>query len=239
MSDPGFFTIADTPEPLGHDEIHIYFCELPATDVAARRRAAQCVLRRLLAGYCGREAGELVFVTGAHGKPALADASLAFNLSHSGAGAVLAITRGVDVGVDLESVLLPRQYAALARRYFCRREAEAVAAAAGHEREALFLRLWTAKEAVLKALGRGLAFGLDRLEFDPATLPPTLRCITPDGGAAPDWHVRALPLAHPFVGHVAWRGEARRLCAFRDVTTHPADTTGSIPSPVVGHGLTG
>lgn len=239
MSDLDFVAPVATPGSLGDDEIHIWFCELSAPDVAGRRRAAQDVLRWLLAGYCGHGAGELVFVTGPHGKPALANGTLAFNLSHSGAGVVLAITRGVDIGVDLESALLPRRYVALAQRYFCRREAEAVASAAGPGRELLFLRLWTAKESLLKALGRGLAFGLDRLEFDPATDPPTLLWISPDGGAAPDWHVRALPLAQPFVGHVAWRGGPRRLRVFRGVATPPSDDTGSIPAPVVGHGLTG
>lgn len=238
MSDLGFVATAAMPVSLRDGEIHIWFCELSVTDMIARRRAAQSVLHRLLAGYCGHEAGELAFVTGPHGKPALANGMLAFNLSHSGAGVVLAITRGVEIGVDLESALLPRRYSALAQRYFCRREAEAVAAAAGPERESLFLRLWTAKEALLKALGRGLAFGLDRLEFDPATDPPTLRWISPDGGAASDWHVHALPLERPFVGHVAWRGETRRLCVFRDATP-PSGDTGSIPAPVVGHGLTG
>lgn len=217
MSVSGLPVPAPAPQPLGDDEIHVWFCEFPMSDPTARRRAAQRFLRRLLAAYRNGDADELALETGAHGKPALADGSLAFNLSHSGDCAALAIARGVEVGVDLESPSRPRPHAALAQRYFCRREAEAIAATIGSERETAFLRLWTAKEAVLKALGRGLAFGLDRLEFDLSTEPPTLCRIAPDGGSSADWRVCALPLTPPAIGHLAWRGEARRLRFFRDV----------------------
>src|SRR3546814_13489669 len=53
----------------------------------------------------------------------------------------------------------------LAERFFVRSETGALLALPAEAREAAFVRLWCAKEAVLKAHGRGLAFGLDRLEF--------------------------------------------------------------------------
>src|SRR3546814_19079607 len=63
-------------------------------------------------------------------------------------------------------LLRPRPRAlALAERFFVRSETGALLALPAEAREAAFVRLWCAKEAVLKAHGRGLAFGLDRLEF--------------------------------------------------------------------------
>ncbi|HSX60518.1 MAG TPA: 4'-phosphopantetheinyl transferase superfamily protein [Tahibacter sp.] len=216
MSVPGSFASAAVPQPLADDEIHVWLCELDG-DAAARRRGAQAFLHRLLAGYCGRAVDELVLEAGAHGKPALAGAPLAFNLSHAADAAVVALARGVEVGIDLESPSRPRPHAELARRYFRAREADAVEAAAADEREPTFLRLWTAKEAVLKAIGRGLAFGLDRLEFDLGANPPRLRQIADEAGDATEWQVRALPLPLPRIGHLAWRGEARRIRFFRPV----------------------
>lgn len=209
-------TLADT-------EIHLWFCEFPGTGPADRRGTAQDWLRRRLSAYAGRELGADALQIGAYGKPALADAAFAFNLSHSGAAAVLAIARGVELGVDLETPGRVRPFVALARRYFRPAEAQAVEAAAEADRESVFLRLWTAKEAVLKALGRGLAFGLDRLEFDLAAPQPALAWIAGEGGAAAHWQLRALPVAAPRIGHLAWRGAARELRCFDDVM--PASST--------------
>lgn len=208
-------TLAITaPPPLADDEIHLWFCELLADELLAARAAAQAFLLRLLAQYLGHEVGGGDLTTGAHGKPLLTTGRLSFNLSHSGGAAAVALARGVEVGVDLESPARPRSVARLARRYFCVSEAQALAALAPDEREAAFLRLWTAKESVLKALGRGLAFGLDRLEFDLTSAVPVLRRIAAEGGDVTLWHVATLPLASPRVGHVAWHGEPRQLRFF-------------------------
>jgi phosphopantetheinyl transferase len=66
---------------------------------------AHAVMRALLARYVNCTPGALRFVASAGGKPSLAEASLQFNLSHSGGRAVFAIGRmgiGVDVVVELD-----------------------------------------------------------------------------------------------------------------------------------------
>jgi 4'-phosphopantetheinyl transferase len=216
MPDLDLLQPALPPQPLGPLEIHLWFCEFPRHEPAANRRQAQAFLLRLLSAYLHRrvEAAELEF--GAHGKPGLAASGFDFNLSHSGSAAVVALARGVEVGVDLESPGRPRPHEELARRYFCEREAQVIEDTPQTQRETAFLRLWTAKEAVLKALGRGLAFGLDKLEFDAASDPPALLGIDAAGGAAALWHLHALPLPPPWLGHLAWRGETRRVRSFQD-----------------------
>lgn len=207
--------------PLAAAEIHLWFCEISAEPRAARA-AAQAVLHALLAGYRGRplDAGDLV--VGAHGKPALADATLQFNLSHAQGAVLVALARDQAVGVDLERPGRARPHLALAQRYFCASETALIAAAEPAQREALFLTFWTAKEALLKALGRGIAFGLDRLEFDPQTQPPTLRRIAAEAGAAADWrlHVPAVPA--PWRGCLAWRGAACSVRLFQASAVAPA-----------------
>lgn len=204
------FPPAIAPQPLAADEIHLWFCEFSAG--SDTRALAQRLLLHLLSAYAGRPVCSADLDTGEHGKPCLAGGP-GFNLSHSGNAAVVALAAGLELGVDLERPGRRRPHAELARRFFCPREADAVAAAEGAAREALFLQLWTAKEAVLKALGRGLAFGLERLEFA-AGPPAQLLHIAADGGETRQWQVHALALAAPWNGHVAWYGQARRLRRF-------------------------
>lgn len=129
--------------------------------------------------------------------------------SHSGEHLLLALGEGVTLGVDLER-LRPRPRALeLAHRYFAPGEAERLQRLVPERRELAFLRLWCAKEAVLKAHGRGLAFGLHRLEFGPEddNDGTALRLIAsdPELGAASDWSLHEW-MPHPgYLAALAWR----------------------------------
>ncbi len=129
--------------------------------------------------------------------------------SHSGERLLLALGRDVTLGVDLEQ-LRPRPRALeLARRYFASAEVERLHALGPEPREAAFLRLWCAKEAVLKAHGRGLAFGLHRLEFgldgDGETAPLRLRASDPELGDPADWHLHEWTPQPGYLAALAWR----------------------------------
>ena len=128
--------------------------------------------------------------------------------SHSGEQLLLALGRGVTLGVDLER-LRPRPRALeLADRFFAPGEAGRLQALAPERRELAFLRLWCAKEAVLKAHGQGLSFGLHRLEFIPdgddehASL--SLLASDPELGAASDWHLHEWTPTPGYLAALAW-----------------------------------
>jgi 4'-phosphopantetheinyl transferase len=121
-------------------------------------------LRWLLARYCGVNPTSLRFVSGSAGKPGLApDQSIAapvsFNFTHSGGRALLAVSHGGDIGVDLECHDRKTDVLSLASNYFTASE-RAVIFAAEDPRRAFF-DFWTSKEAVLKAHGMGLGIALD------------------------------------------------------------------------------
>lgn len=98
------------------------------------------------------------FVRNDWGKPALADREdLFFNLSHSGSWAVCAVG-DQPVGVDVE---LPRCSIALARRHFRPEEVDRLEQLPWQTQKDELNRLWTAKEAFSKALGRGLTVKMD------------------------------------------------------------------------------
>lgn len=128
--------------------------------------------------------------------------------SHSGEQLLLALGRGVTLGVDLER-LRPRPRALeLADRFFAPGEAGRLQALAPERRELAFLRLWCAKEAVLKAHGQGLSFGLHRLEFNPdgddEHAPLRLLASDPELGAASDWQLHEWIPAPGYLAALAW-----------------------------------
>lgn len=124
--------------------------------------------------------------------------------SHSGDRLLVTCGEGLRLGCDLER-LRPRPNArALARRYFHPDEQIWLDTLPDNEVEIAFLRLWCAKEAVLKAHGHGLSFGLDRLRFvDDGGGLRLAECDRALGRAA-DWHVLELAPAPGFIAAIAW-----------------------------------
>jgi len=198
-------TLANVAEHLRDDEIHVWRLDY-------RPALGRAPLRAVLAAYLGIAPEQVALTHGKHGRPLLAvglDPSLGFNWSHSGGHALVAVGRHITPGIDLEC-LRPRARALeIAKRYFGTDEAAALAALPEAERSAAFLELWTAKEAVLKALGRGLAFGLDRLSIASAADRLQLRRLEGDDVGA--WQLQRLDIDRCLVAALAWRGGERRI----------------------------
>lgn len=85
--------------------------------------------------------------------------------SHSGDALLIALGDTVELGVDVEQ-LRPRPRAMdIAQRFFHADEADWLRVHEEADRDFAFFRLWCAKEAVLKAHGQGVSFGMHRLVF--------------------------------------------------------------------------
>ncbi|MGY3902947.1 4'-phosphopantetheinyl transferase family protein [Aeromonas lusitana] len=125
------------------------------------------LLRRLLADRLHCRPDELMFCTNVHGKPALCSHQWQFNLSHSGDWLVLALCETGPLGVDIEMGLRRRQTLPLAERFYAESEYQWLLSLPEQARESAFYRLWSRKEAVLKAQGNGIAAGLDKVCFMP------------------------------------------------------------------------
>jgi 4'-phosphopantetheinyl transferase len=123
-----------------------------------RSRYSRCrsAVRTLLAGYTGEAAASLRFTYGPLGKPCLAGAEWHFNVSHSGAKALVAVARR-PLGIDLEGLDNPAIDPDELLPLVCNRAEQAALRALGtQERHRNFYELWTRKEAYCKALGLGL-----------------------------------------------------------------------------------
>jgi 4'-phosphopantetheinyl transferase len=161
-----------------------------------RFTAARGSLREILGAYLGLAAGEVAFVYGAHGKPALASPLIAggldFNLSHAAGVALVALVRGRPVGVDVEAQRPLGDLLGMARSVMTAPELAAFEALPAEARPGAFFTLWTRKEAYMKATGAGFA------------LPPQSFAV--DGLPAAGWTLRDLPVGAGFAACVAVQG---------------------------------
>ena len=177
-----------------------------------RGQAAEALVRPWLALELDRPDAALDLTRDARGRPALTidgrSAGPDINWSHSGALLLVALGDGVRVGVDVEWLRPRPQAMALAQRFFAPGEAAALAGMAPAAAEAAFVRLWCAKEAVLKAHGHGLSFGLDRLEFSAGDDGWTLTACDPALGAPADWTLHAFAPRPDYLATLAWRPRA-------------------------------
>ena len=116
------------------------------------------ILRALLAARTGESAETLQFETNAHGKPSLRDyPALAFNVSHSGNQALIALSARRTIGVDIEKLDAALNWREISEVALSADEYTQVDSMPDDVQPQMFLRCWTAKEALLKATGLGIA----------------------------------------------------------------------------------
>jgi 4'-phosphopantetheinyl transferase len=131
----------------------------------------RALTRKVLSRYLPAIApAEWRFERNAHGRPSIAadmpDVArrLHFSLAHTEGLVLMAVAEVPMLGVDVERAD-QRAPLAVARRYFSVAEIEQLETLAAAEQPRRFRRLWTLKEAYLKALGTGVAGGLDSMTF--------------------------------------------------------------------------
>jgi 4'-phosphopantetheinyl transferase len=168
----------------------------------------------VLARYLLEDPRALSITAGTSGKPRLegADPSIQFNISHAGDLALIAVARGLRVGIDVESVREVSDREAILDGFFSEQETAWLRSCRRKEQTRAFFILWTRREAAAKALGIGLfdcfaRFSLPRHDFAGSGFRVALPEIAPrysadfpdtPAGPAGDWWIRDL---RPFPGY--------------------------------------
>ena len=170
------------------------------------------MLREILGGYLGVQPEELHFAVGEQGKPYLCgNDRLHFNLSHSGALFILAVSAEREVGIDIEQRRNDTPFPDMARLAFSPREQEQLFTLPGHLQRSAFYRCWTRKEAFMKACGMGFAlqsnsFDISLFQETPVELisPDDLTHWTLEDVAVPDGYCAALAVkrAKPIIHYI-------------------------------------
>lgn len=167
-------------------------------------------LRQVLGRYLEIEPEALRFSYGPYGKPALngkhKSSSLRFNMSHSRAVCLVAVTETKEVGVDVEYIRADFASEEIARRFFSSREVEAFNALPNEHQVSAFFRCWTRKEAYIKAIGRGLSQPLDGFDV---TLAPGLPAalLRADQDDASRWSLSDIDVGDDYAAALVVEGQ--------------------------------
>lgn len=176
---------------------------------------AHAGLRAILSGYTGIPAEQLAFRFGVQGKPTLIDRGgapgLEFNLSDSQDIALAAVTLHQPIGVDVERVRDVPELDSITPTILAPEELGYLRKCEGTDRVAAFLRFWTCKEAIIKAMGVGLSANLKRIVVD-AESAAAGRWFTvhvPTSGRT--WSVRSLPVDGGYQAALAMEGSGAKV----------------------------
>jgi 4'-phosphopantetheinyl transferase len=127
-------------------------------------------------------------------------------LSFSSAGryVIAAASRHSTIGVDIERLRPIPDALGLANRFFGRNEAAQLESLPAFEQSEMFIRIWSAKEASLKALGTGVVHSLESFSFSMQGKDLSLDRPATET-ARPVWHVEALAAPAGYVAYLASR----------------------------------
>lgn len=218
-ADPRRWPRVVDPPTLEPGEVHLWSTDLDALDTlprnlplspeeharadafrfqrdAHRYRVGLWMRRSVLGRYLDMDPDEIRFRTGPYEKPELdtweVRGSLRFNVSHSSGIAILALTLGSDVGVDIEIPRPATDLVQLARENFHPREWRTVAALESEvDRAAEFYRCWVRKEALVKGVGLGFNLPFDRFAVETAQKKaPALVLTEPELDIESSWVLR-------------------------------------------------
>lgn len=159
--------------------------------------AAHALLRLLLTEVHGLPPLSWRFSNNEFGRPEIhpeimTDQAVRFNISHTHGMAVCALTggnvpEGVEIGVDAEYLQRDHSSQSLADRFFSNREAQWLRSLPDQQRRYEFIRLWTLKEAVAKAVGRGLQLDLKSFHCDVTS--PSVSFDMAEWGPSDTWEL--------------------------------------------------
>jgi 4'-phosphopantetheinyl transferase len=172
------------------------FLDLRAGDRWGRVRSR---LRELLGSYTGEPPASLHFALNAYGKPVL-PGRVSFSVAHTAGLAVFAVARDFRVGIDVERLDPARASLLVADAFLSAAESNHLRTCGDDARADEFFRLWTRREALIKARGTGW--------FDESS------AAAAHGGSSPGWWWHELPVGQRHASAVAGEGEACRVLLF-------------------------
>lgn len=132
-----------------------------------RFAVTRAALRSLLSTRVGEAPDALRFSLGQFGKPVLdGHPKISFNVTHSGQHALIALSNSRRLGIDIEVIEPSFCWQELLDLVCTSVERQTIVSTSRNSQRQLFFRCWTAKEALLKATGVGLADGLQGITLD-------------------------------------------------------------------------
>jgi len=144
---------------------------------------ARGITKRILATSLDRKPSQIKFLYNQHGKPFINDKyndyTIEFNTSHSELYGLIAMTLNSKVGVDIQKIKPLQDISALSSRFFSDNERNELMRIDENKQQDAFYLGWVRKESFIKAVGTGVAYGLDRFTV-PLSKKENKNIIIPD-----------------------------------------------------------
>lgn len=143
-------------------------------DDRKRYLITRAMVRMVLSRYAQIAPGQWAFSKNSYGRPAIADAivdadpqarGLSFNISHTRGLIALAVTRGRELGIDVENLSTRTRSLHVAERFFSPTEVAELSTVAPDRQQDRFFEYWTLKESYIKARSIGLSLPLNGFSF--------------------------------------------------------------------------
>jgi 4'-phosphopantetheinyl transferase len=139
-------------------------------DDQKRHLITRALVRTVLSRYVAIAPTEWTFSTNRFGRPQISNQEiqarqLSFNISHTRGLIALAVTHGLQLGVDVENVSARKISLDIADHYFAPTEVAELARVPSDRQQDRFFEYWTFKESYIKARGMGLSIPLDQFSF--------------------------------------------------------------------------
>lgn len=155
----------------------------------------RALVRTVLSLYRGTDPADWYFSRNRRGRPEVEGPGgkrfVRFNLSNTQGLVACAVTRAVDIGIDVEDVTRSGDFEALAERCFSALERQSLRRLPSRARRRRFFEYWTLGEAYIKARGLGLEIPLDKFSFCLDEGPEVrIECEPELGDRAEDWQFR-------------------------------------------------
>lgn len=191
-----------------------------ALGAAWRFVVGRMLMRSVLAAALGVLPRELHFRYSEHGKPSLADSdglTPGFSLTHTEGLAGFALVRSGRIGIDIEAMRPLAERERFAARIFSGTELARFKTLPGRDQNAALLDAWTAKEAVLKAIGTGISGVMSTVELqaDPGEEGSGRAMVAGENGPSTCWTFRRLPVPEGFHSALALEGTEPGLLVWR------------------------
>jgi 4'-phosphopantetheinyl transferase len=174
--------------------------------------AARGSLRKILGVYLGVSPDQIRFSYNRYGKPFLntENQRIRFNVSHSHGVALVAVTRGREIGIDIEFINDDLAVLKTAEKVFSPAETSMLKNLSPNLQTAAFFSVWTRKEALLKAIGEG--FSYSPKQFTVSAAERETLSFTNNFQTARNWSLTTLPAAPDYAAALAVEGNLGTIC---------------------------
>ncbi len=129
---------------------------------------SRAYLKTILSRILDKETRQIKIQHTAQGKPYIKEQyqgeEIHFNLSHSETQAIIALTLSQEIGIDIQKIEANKDYTSLSQRFFSTQEKVELEDINADNLSCYFYTCWARKEAFIKAVGEGLAYGLNNFD---------------------------------------------------------------------------